>query len=400
MDYNEGVLRENLSRILVDVEPIHDLNEMKISSTKVYRGTLPKYYLVYFLFVDFLNFTKFGPFEKIAYIIPFKYKGNFFRIEYRKFGMVLVGEEAANFEPVKNVIIGAVRASEKYYSKMAEDSLSGCNLNVVNSSAKLWQKFEFFKRSYFELNKDSENKKIELDQRQKNPKDIKSPADWINDNALATTELRKRLNENLEPKRLLEQANWMAHAAVDAFFSWTEHFFTHLLVLKGVIKTGEDFKVSLQENWTTKAKKIFSMSDPDDQKIYSEFQKYRDQQRNFYAHGALGKQGEALRFHSSCGAVPIKLLPSQSIPRFTVWGRDENKPVSVQTLERTDAFVEQLFSGWRSIAEIYLREYGLDSILQYSSDGTYEKVMNSPELMKEFCEALSYEIDRYENMDF
>src|SRR5687767_4521076 len=46
--------------------------------------SVPPYYLIYFLFVELLEFPDLGRSEKVAWSVPIDYKGKVFIIEHRK----------------------------------------------------------------------------------------------------------------------------------------------------------------------------------------------------------------------------------------------------------------------------------------------------------------------------
>ena len=52
--------------------------------------------------------------------------------------------------------------------------------------------------------------------------------------------------------------------------------------------------------------------------FYDELVFVRRQVRNFVAHGAFGKQGEAFKFHSKAGAVPVMLPHKNKSNRFSL----------------------------------------------------------------------------------
>jgi hypothetical protein len=47
-------------------------------------------------------------------------------------------------------------------------------------------------------------------------------------------------------------------AAIDAFFSWTEHIFIHIAILNSSITTGEDFAALSGAEWNVKFKRADS----------------------------------------------------------------------------------------------------------------------------------------------
>ena len=67
-----------------------------------------------------------------------------------------------------------------------------------------------------------------------------------------------------------------------------------------------------------KFKSAFDLTDSIAKKYFDELVVLRRQLRNFVAHGTFGKQGEAFRFHSGAGAVPVILDYRSENPQFSL----------------------------------------------------------------------------------
>ena len=116
------------------------------------------------------------------------------------------------------------------------------------------------------------------------------------------------------------------------------------------------------------------------------------------AHGAFGKEGEALRFHSGAGAVPVVLDYGAAKPQFSL--TPELGFNDEEALETISKFIVYLWSGKREPARIYIQEHSLPLILPNASDGTYAAAMASVDDMREYIEQLEAQIDRSHNMDW
>jgi hypothetical protein len=77
--------------------------------------------------------------------------------------------------------------------------------------------------------------------------------------------------------------------------------------LQGKLKTGKDVANLAAAEWSEKVKTAIGLDDVEMKSLFDELLIIRRQIRNYMAHGALGKQGEAFEFHSSAGAVPVIL---------------------------------------------------------------------------------------------
>lgn len=355
---------------------------------------LPPYYLVYFLLVDLLGFQNIGQWEKTAWAVPIRYQGRLYSIEHRKFG---VGVFAPTFDAnarmsgkpseqaeddareIAILIRIAVRAADEYFHWRAEQAAEGTELNVRNNCDWLYDRYICFRDRFQGLVEEAEERKEERTTERKT----------LLDGRVVT-------RETLAWYKLTKEAEWNAQAAVDAFFSWTEHAFIHLAILQGRLRTGADIAKIADANWPTKFRAALDLSDPETKEHYDRLLDLRVQIRNFMAHGAFGKRGEAFRFHSGAGAVPL-LLTRQQEHRYSFTGgpKFDEKAAIVQV----EGFLEHLWSGSREAAYPYLFS-GMPSILSYVADGTYARCMESVEEMREFVDQMIDESDRAANMDW
>ncbi len=130
----------------------------------------------------------------------------------------------------------------------------------------------------------------------------------------------------------------------------------------------------------------------------------RNQVRNFVAHGAFGKQGEAFLFHSHVGAVPVTMPHPEGkySYHFVSWvdcfGRDR-RLASDEAIALIERFIDYVRSGPLAPAWMYL-DSGLDLVLTMAQSREYALAMASENAMEELVERLSYFNDRYTNMDF
>lgn len=195
---------------------------------------------------------------------------------------------------------------------------------------------------------------------------------------------------------LRRQAEWNAQAAIEAFFGWTEHVFIHIAILLGKLRTGDEVASLAAADWRAKFKAALDFAEPQTKVHYDILLDLRAQARNYMAHGAFGKRGEAFRFHSGAGAAPV-ILTSGQRNRFSLTRQpafDERSAIA-----HIESFLLHLWSGPRAPAQQYVFS-GLPNILTYAVDGTYERVMRSEEEMTAFVEQLSSEFDRATNMDW
>ncbi|WP_397409008.1 hypothetical protein [Polaromonas sp.] len=352
-------------------------------------------YLVYFLLVDLLKFPSLGQFEKSAWTVPVRYKGRLYGVEYRKMGL---GIFAPNLDPnarmsgtpsaeaevdaaeISALIKRAIDVAQPYYLARAEDATSGYELNVVNNSDSLFQRYVHFRDSARKLFDEVEIATEEHKRMTPHEKISGTVDEW----------------SPLKNYALWRQAEWNAQAAVDAFFCWTEHVFIHLAILQGNLKTGNEVARIAEADWKTKFKMALDVTEPDTKEHYDKLLDLRTQIRNFMAHGAFGKRGEAFSFHSGAGAVPVLLTRDQD-RRFALGAASAFK--EGWAINEIDRFVEHLWSGAREAAYLYLSS-DLPVILTFANDGTYAESMHSVDRMELLVKQLTMEAERAANMDW
>lgn len=355
---------------------------------------LPAYYLVYFLLVDLLGFSNLGQWEKTAWTVPVRYRGRLYGIEHRKMGC---GVFAPNLDPaarmsgtpseqaeedardITALVAKAVSIAEPYFQWRAEQAVSTSDLNVLNKSDSLFDRYEFFRNRFQTLSDEAERRKAE--------RNIKK--ETLPDGLVVTTGSSPSFT-------LRREADWNAQAAIEAFFSWTEHAFIHLAILQSRIRCGNAVARLAESDWKAKFKEALDIDEAETKLHYDRLLDLRAQIRNFMAHGAFGKRGEAFKFHSGAGAVPVILTNAQR-HKFALTAHpafDERLAI-----DEIESFLKHLWSGPRTPARHYIFS-SLPSILTYVVDGTYARAMLSEDEMEAFIQHVSNQFDRAANMDW
>lgn len=345
---------------------------------------LPPYYLVYFLLVDLLGFRNLGQFEKIAWSVPIDFEGRSFLIEYRKLGLgVFVDDpdrEEASAQRIVSLIRKGVKVAEPYFELIADRAAQDSKLNVVNRSEELFERFQYFLEAYSTAAHEAEARKDEC---HRSTRDV--PGGVVTTYHMPAIKLRRN-------------ARWLAIAAVDAFFSWTEHIFVHLAILRGTATSGIEVAELADADWQEKFRRALDVTDRKTKRFFDELIELRRQLRNFMAHGAFGKKGEAFSFHSGTGAVPLLLPHKAGRRRFAL--SDDLSMEDAKGLELIQKFVEHLWSGEREPAGYFIQKSHLPLVLTYAKDGTYRNAMESMESMKGFVEYQGHLWDQAANMDW
>lgn len=344
---------------------------------------LPPYYLVYFLLVDLVGFPNLGRWEKIAWSVPIEFDDEAFLIDHRKFGIGLFARESptteAKAQELVSLIGKAIKTAEPFFAWLAERAVSGSGLNVVNRSRQLFERFEFY-----------------LDEYNRKPGEpIESDEDHIQRVRASGSE--KISDWYLPAYRHRMECGWLGLSVIDGFFSWTEHVFIHLAILKGRVRTGKEVAKLADSNWADKFKAALDITNAEAKTFYDNLAAIRCQFRNFNAHGAFGKQGEAFSFHSGAGAVPVRLTHKPERPAFSL-GLDEEIP-EAKAIQVVESFITFLRSS-ECTAFQYIQESDLPTILSYATDGTYQQAMASIEDMEVLVKRLTHKWEQAANMDW
>ncbi|SRR6266496_3597901 len=368
------------------IQPIGSANEDSYFYGERTRAgySLPLYYLVYFLLVELLGFRSLGQAEKVAWSVPITFEGKVYVIEHRKLGLGVFAGDAKTEEQqaakITLLIRKAVNTAAAFFEWLAEQAVAKSKLNVENRSASLFARFEYLRDLYRKTADEAESRKDEriVKETRRNggvSQIIRFPA----------LELRKN-------------AEWLGLSAIDAFFSWTEHVFIHLAILQTKITTGVEVADLATADWSEKFKRAIDLGDKTMKRLFDDLLTIRRQTRNYMAHGAFGRRGEAFKFHSSAGAVPVLLSDQAGGHRFTLLdASDFNEPSALDVI---DNFLRHLWSGNREPARLYIRESHLPIILPMATDGTYKVAMESTDNMQGLITALEYDFDRAADMDW
>jgi len=329
-----------------------------------------------------------------VWAVPVRYRGRLYVIEHRKMGL---GIFAPNLDPtarmsgtpsqqaeedaraIAALLTTAVSIAEPYFKWRAEQAVSTSALNVVNRTDELFDRYVYFRDRFRTFSGEAEKRKAE--------KNIEKMS--LSDGAVVSS-------GSFPSFALRREATWNAQAAIEAFFSWTEHVFIHLAILQSRLNSGNEVARLAESDWKTKFKAALDISEPQTKLHYDRLLDLRAQVRNFVAHGAFGKSGEAFSFHSGAGATPVTLTNNQK-HKFSLTGRQAfDERLAIADIE---SFLPHLWSESRAPAKHYVFS-SLPSILTYVVDGTYARAMQSDDEMQLFVEHLTAEFDRAANMDW
>ena len=302
----------------------------------------------------------------------------YYFIEHRKLGLGVFSSNGHDAEAAANRVVqlveSGVEVAQSYFDWRAEKAAKGSSVNIRNKSSQLYERFQFLLDLY-------EAKRTEPE---------------------VTYEVASLGRvAGIQTRR---ETEWLALAVVESFFSWTEHVFIQLAVLQGKCTTGDEVKDLALAGWKCKFKTALNFKEPELKHYYDELIDIRAQVRNFVAHGAFGKRGEAFLFHSDAGAVPVQLphregKHSYRFPSSLSLSLTDRGPSDHEAIVLMQDFIKYIRSGPLAPAWIYL-DSGEDLVLTMAKNGKYKLAMTSEEAMQEFTEYMSYIHDIHANMDY
>lgn len=352
-----------------------DLKGLMFSCETEGGRELPPYYLVYFLLVELLGFPNLGERKNAAWVIPVRFRGRLYGIECRDSGPGIfasspdpdAGMDTPPDEEVQRdslkiaALIGqTLSAADPWLIWRAGEAASGSDLNVANNSDWLFARYEFFRDRFRALREEAEERKGE--------RVITKGA--VKDGTPYTSVMVPSL-------KIEREAEWVAQAAMEAFFSWTDHVFIHLSVLQGRLRSGHDVARLAEADWKAKMETALDMSDPETEKYRVLLSSLHAQVRRVAARGGFGREGEALWFHSGAGPAPLHLTGDQSHPLSLAGDAALDPEEAILAIED---FIEHLWSGPREAMQKYVLS-GLPAFLLLAADGTYEKAIRSEDHM-------------------
>jgi len=200
-----------------------------------------------------------------------------------------------------------------------------------------------------------------------------------------------------DPGKPQREGGALATAAVDAFFSRSEHLFLLAYGLLGGGRRAVSVLDFLSSNWPAKARVILDLSDPKAKNLYDALLGIRERWRNPLAHGGFLSGGGSFYFHvPGVGALPAQLRRTPSGVKF-----------GFRLTEKSFAEIARLFDEFDSyLAAGPLRHAvkwaaaGLDVAFDGESRSTYLKAMQSDEAFDDFLQWSSMDADRHDNMDY
>lgn len=353
-----------------------------------YGNRLPEYYLVYMLLVDLLRFDAFGPFDKVAWSIPIEFDGRVYLVEHRQRGLGVFAPRFPDAElqvaKILRRISNAISTAEPYFRWRARRAIENSQVSVTNLSSRLYDRYCFFLEQYRLKCREAEE----------------------NAGRVERTYYRNGIiGESYPEVQLRREIEWLAFSVIDSFFSWSEHIFVHLAILRGKCTTAAEVEELMTAgDWSHKFEKALDKADHDVTRYHGDLVEMRRMFRNFAAHGAFGTNREGFVFYSGAGAVPMTLSHLDGEHSYHFGGEFDHfrsgvSFVGQEQVELMEDFIEFIRSGPLAPAWIYL-DAGLSPSLLAAERNRLYSAMESEDAMDRLVEVESYFMDKYANMEY
>ncbi|WP_020610686.1 hypothetical protein [Gracilibacillus lacisalsi] len=197
----------------------------------------------YMVFITFGSILKFDylvePFEKVAWFLPFKYKGCSFAFSHEKFGLkILSYDDKSNHEIERDMLIQVIKMikiADELLEPIATEQVEKGNITIENQFHKFNERYLFFRKKANEVFQNDNvpviNGEIGL-------------ASFLNNRSQRTKE-----------------GFYYGQAMLDAYFSFLEHLCVLLLPMNGYDRNVIAISNFMTANWIGKYKQIFNIDD-------------------------------------------------------------------------------------------------------------------------------------------
>jgi hypothetical protein len=194
-----------------------------------------------------------------------------------------------------------------------------------------------------------------------------------------------------------EHAGFFATAAVNAYFSRTEHLFVLALPFSNFDPASNGLIEFLGMNWTMKVKVLLDLKNPATNDLHRRLKRVRDMVRNPMAHGGFLSGRESLYFHlPSVGALPVRVTRRRDGLHLSF----DNVGLRSfgEMCAAFDAFDEHLERGSLRYAVRWAKA-GLDVFFDADSRLKYRAAMASSEMFDRFLDGCAQLEDRRNNFE-
>lgn len=345
---------------------------------------LPPSYIVFLMFVVFLEYKFWGKEEKVKWTIPLKYKDIPFFFSERKLGFRLLTFQEENLpESFVNEMLSQINKGIKIADHMLQpyfhSLLQKGHITLANSYIKLTGMYDYFRinaQKSFDKKLPKKRKSI----------DLKEGLEFI----------AERMNFRNE---FDNRGFYYSAAMMDAFFSRLEHILVFALPFSELSLEKIDVSNFLKKRWMEKYKTIFDLeNDNEALKHFQVLSEIKDKYRNPLNHGFFQKNNASIFVQiPTMGAVPLNLANWEGNLHFSI------SPIALDLFENISKAFDDFDYFLKSSKLKYAIKYaeaGFDISLDPVSIETLLKACKSDDDFDSYLEKMSYYYDMNANMDW
>lgn len=277
-----------------------------------------------------IGLRHYGPAEKVAWWVPFTYKGYACELAHEKFGVRLriVGDLAEDdavelVRQARKKLASAVNIVEALLTEGAGDILNAGNVTVLNQHERLRGAYEYFR-----------GRAIGPDV----VEDLRESGTSEDGSAWRSFRSGKAVMELHALRDLV--------AAISAFLSSMEHDLVLTLPFLDFNPAADNLTRIIGDRWGDKWRRVVGHSDPAAVKLRKRLTEVVERWRNPYSHGGFEKgHGATVYLHTpGLGALPVGLSSVRDSPLFSFHDVSEMEIADVFALfDEIDAFLKRTF---------------------------------------------------------
>lgn len=358
--------------------------------------------LMGYTFDRILGFSvKYRMFEKVNYVICFKYKNTVGSLGHYKLSYRLNVEEDVKNEILK--ILEEVKVLlEKALLKYSEDAVKTNKYSLPNY-------FDLYKEKIDLLEKRISNipdrlKKLELKEarehknRKKEFVKITATHEFAknqnNESVLVETPLGEFLGRYWDLKKDLKgELSYMVELYIENWFAFIEHIFSLLLPMTKYYDPNEEYSKYLTKDWRSKIEKIFGDNESF-KEIIRDLSRIKEVYRNRFSHGMFSREKKIDIQIAGFGMYPL-WIGEKHCKGF----KGVTNVLTMEIFEEVKNIFDNLYKKLK--AEFPLQFNIIEShIPTFLDTSLYAKAFNSLEENKNYIDAYWYHQDNQSNMDW
>ncbi|MCH5146693.1 MAG: hypothetical protein J1F61_01650 [Clostridiales bacterium] len=364
------ILQDKIKNLMSDFSEIQndEINFDSEGEYKLYDIISP--HLLSYIFDKILGFkVYYRIFEKINYIINFRYKDAFGFVTHRKLSYILNIDKKYK-EEIINIFLKVKELLEKLFFEFSKCALKNDNYMLSNEIEIYQSRLAYFKSQV--------NKKTVIAEKMKSGE--------IESKRIIKT--KNGTTYHFLIYGVLQEITYNAEAFIDIAYSYIEHIIT---LLAAFCKYDKPFEKVLHMGWLSKYDLVFGEGQ-EEIRIKESLQNFKQIYRNRLTHGMFSNEQKLFITIEGLGNYPFYIGKQLN-------GFQEDKFIGIETFKEFD----KLLSEFENLCEkkFKLVKMLIDSGISVHLDiDKYKKALQSKKEMESFIDYISYMQDNQLNMDW